>query len=244
MVVRPSLRRPASKSACLTHSRTAVSVRSSSLATWPAVLPVARISSTTSALYSGGKNRRGRGTWTPISRAGPSSWVSTKPGQLHWQILGKGPGIVVDGPNGGAIIPSALDYSHLRCSALLGRCRVEHGPPRWSSSRCGERRVGTLVWAQRGERAVAARVVTGGQALDDLDGVGIELSPVKGLGYRLRAVGTARRLAQAVSVRQPLVPRGADAPPKARMPSSQQTRCDNAWESLRSLTAAARLDRP
>jgi hypothetical protein len=37
----------------------------------------------TSALYSGGMNRRGRGTWTPISRAKPSSWVSTRPGQLQ-----------------------------------------------------------------------------------------------------------------------------------------------------------------
>jgi hypothetical protein len=44
--------------------------QSSSLATWPTVLPVLRISSTTSALYSGGKNRRGRGIGLP-SR-GPS----------------------------------------------------------------------------------------------------------------------------------------------------------------------------
>jgi hypothetical protein len=49
------------------------------------ILPVVRISSTTSAsaLYSGGKNRRGHGTWSPILRVGPPSWVSTKPGQLH-----------------------------------------------------------------------------------------------------------------------------------------------------------------
>ena len=39
----------------LDPSRTAVSVRSSSLATWPTVLPVERTSSTTSALYSGGR---------------------------------------------------------------------------------------------------------------------------------------------------------------------------------------------
>ena len=51
--------------------RTAVSVRSSSLATWPTVLPVERISSTTSALYSGGKNRRGRGIGLPSRGQGP-----------------------------------------------------------------------------------------------------------------------------------------------------------------------------
>jgi hypothetical protein len=82
-VLRPSLRRPASRSAGLTHSRTAVSVKSSSLATCPTVLPVVRINSTTSALDSDGKNRRGRDTWTPHSRARPSSWVSTRPGQLQ-----------------------------------------------------------------------------------------------------------------------------------------------------------------
>ena len=54
-VVKPSWRRPASRSARLTHSWPAVSVSSSSLATWPTVLPVERTSSTTSALYSGGR---------------------------------------------------------------------------------------------------------------------------------------------------------------------------------------------
>jgi hypothetical protein len=41
----------------------------------PTVLPVERISSTTSAFYSSGKNRRGRGIGLPISRAKPSSLV-------------------------------------------------------------------------------------------------------------------------------------------------------------------------
>jgi hypothetical protein len=35
------------------------------LETWPTVLPVERMSSTTSAVYSGGKKRRGRGIGLP-----------------------------------------------------------------------------------------------------------------------------------------------------------------------------------
>jgi hypothetical protein len=66
-VVSPSVRWPASRSAWRTHWRTAVSVRSSSLETWPTVL-VLRMSSTTYALYSGGKNRRGRGIGMSTSR--------------------------------------------------------------------------------------------------------------------------------------------------------------------------------
>jgi hypothetical protein len=73
-VVSPSVRWPASRSAWRTHWRTAVSVRSSSLETWPTVL-VLRMSSTTYALYSGGKNRRGRGIGMSTSRPTTSgSW--------------------------------------------------------------------------------------------------------------------------------------------------------------------------
>jgi hypothetical protein len=64
-----------------------VSVRSSSRATWPTVLPVVPSSSTTSALDSGGKNRRGRGIGLPSRGQGPhlgcppdrvnSSWAGT-----------------------------------------------------------------------------------------------------------------------------------------------------------------------
>src|SRR5215203_5246828 len=59
------------QSAWRTQARTAVWVRSSSRATWPTVLPVVPISSTTSALYSGGKNRRGRGIGLPSRGQGP-----------------------------------------------------------------------------------------------------------------------------------------------------------------------------
>jgi hypothetical protein len=60
-VVRPSARAPSSMSACLTHARTAVSVRPISRATPPAVLPGWRTSATTSALNSGVNDRRRRG---------------------------------------------------------------------------------------------------------------------------------------------------------------------------------------
>src|SRR6266851_1862676 len=60
-VVKPSARTPSSRSACLTHSRTAVSVSFNSRATPPAVLPGWRTSATTSALNSGVNDRRGRG---------------------------------------------------------------------------------------------------------------------------------------------------------------------------------------
>ena len=55
----------------LTHSWTAVSVRSTRGRPGPAILLVVRISSTTSALYSGGKNRRGRGIGLPSRGQGP-----------------------------------------------------------------------------------------------------------------------------------------------------------------------------
>src|SRR5215204_4495716 len=58
-LVNPS-RVPSSTSACLTHSRTAVSVRSKSRATLATVLPGWRTNSTTSALNSFVKDRRGR----------------------------------------------------------------------------------------------------------------------------------------------------------------------------------------
>ena len=53
-------------SACLTQLRTAVSVRSSSRATLPTVLPGWRTSSTTSALNSRLHDRRGRGLFDAI----------------------------------------------------------------------------------------------------------------------------------------------------------------------------------
>lgn len=58
----PSLRRPSSMSACFTHSRTEVSVRSRSRATRPTVFPGWRTSSTTSALKSFVDHRLGRRT--------------------------------------------------------------------------------------------------------------------------------------------------------------------------------------
>jgi hypothetical protein len=43
-------------------------------------------------LYSGAKNRRGRGIGLPSRGQSPSSWVSTKPGQLH-SVRSTTPGI-------------------------------------------------------------------------------------------------------------------------------------------------------
>ena len=62
----PSRRVPASRSACLTHSRTAVSVRSKSLATWPTDRSPRWHSSTISALKSAVNERRRRGFFLPM----------------------------------------------------------------------------------------------------------------------------------------------------------------------------------
>src|SRR5712691_10667539 len=64
-VVNPS-RRPSSTSACFTHARTAVSVRSRSRATLDTVLPGWRTSSTTSALNALVNDRRRRAFFEPI----------------------------------------------------------------------------------------------------------------------------------------------------------------------------------
>jgi hypothetical protein len=61
----------------------------SSLATWPAVLPVVPIGPTTSALHSGGKNRRGVASDSHLEGR-PSSWVSTQPGQLQSLLAAAG----------------------------------------------------------------------------------------------------------------------------------------------------------
>jgi hypothetical protein len=89
-VVSPSVRWPASRSAWRTHWRTAVSVRSSSLETWPTVL-VLRMSSTTYALYSGGKNRRGRGIGMSTSRPTTSGSWPHVPGQPRSGSCGRLP---------------------------------------------------------------------------------------------------------------------------------------------------------
>jgi hypothetical protein len=64
-LVNPS-RLPASISACFTHSRTAVSVRSKSRATWPIVWSPTWHRSTISALNSGVNYLRGRGFFFAI----------------------------------------------------------------------------------------------------------------------------------------------------------------------------------
>src|SRR5512132_1006475 len=65
LVSPPSLRLPLSRSACRTHSRTAVSVRSKSRATCPIERSPCWHSSTISALNSGVNDRRARGPWSP-----------------------------------------------------------------------------------------------------------------------------------------------------------------------------------
>src|SRR5256712_767323 len=69
-----------SRAACLTQARTAVSVRSSSRATCPMLLPLARTSPTTSALYSVVNFRRFRRSMDPVSI---TLEVSTNSGQAQ-----------------------------------------------------------------------------------------------------------------------------------------------------------------
>src|SRR5512132_1526171 len=64
-LVSPPSRLPLSRSACRTHSRTAVSVRSKSRATCPIERSPCWHSSTISALNSGVNDRRARGPWSP-----------------------------------------------------------------------------------------------------------------------------------------------------------------------------------
>src|SRR2546422_9874205 len=66
--------------ACLTQARTAVSVMSSSRATCPMLLPLARTSPTTSALYSVVNFRRFRRSMDPVSI---TLEVSTNSGQAQ-----------------------------------------------------------------------------------------------------------------------------------------------------------------
>src|SRR2546428_6758876 len=69
-----------SMAACLTQARTAVSVRSSSRATCPVLVPLACTSPTTSALYSVVNFRRFRRSMDPVSI---TLEVSTNSGQAH-----------------------------------------------------------------------------------------------------------------------------------------------------------------
>src|SRR5215211_991987 len=86
----PSLRLPLSRSACRTHSRTAVSVRSKSRATCPIDRSPCWHSSTISALNSAVKDRRARGFLRSmvsmmdiLPGAAPRSWMSVKAGQAQ-----------------------------------------------------------------------------------------------------------------------------------------------------------------
>src|SRR5262249_24622406 len=90
-VVRPpSCRVPASRSACLIHSRTAVSVRSKSRATWPTDRSPRWHNSTISALNSGGTERRGRDFFLAmVSMVGHPS--SGEPLMLDVRQSGSGP---------------------------------------------------------------------------------------------------------------------------------------------------------
>src|SRR5262249_17973467 len=89
-LVRPSERRPWSRSACLAHARTPVSGRFRSRATLPAVLPGRCTSSTTAALNSGVNDLFGRGCFFAIvsivdilSGRHPTWWMSAKSGQAQ-----------------------------------------------------------------------------------------------------------------------------------------------------------------
>jgi hypothetical protein len=85
----PSSLVPASRSACLTHSRTAVSVRSKSFATWPADRSPRWHSSTISALNSGVNERRRRGFFPMLSMIGHPS--GGKPLMMDVRQSGSGP---------------------------------------------------------------------------------------------------------------------------------------------------------
>src|SRR5215469_5338487 len=91
-VVRPlSWRVPASRCACLTHSRTAVSVRSKSLATWPTDRSPCWHSSTISALNSGVNERRRRGFLPTLSMVGHPS--GGEPLMMDVRQSGSGPSV-------------------------------------------------------------------------------------------------------------------------------------------------------
>src|SRR5262249_11825858 len=89
----PSSLVPASRPACLTHSRTAVSVRSKSLATWPTDRSPRWHSSTISALNSGVNARRcRRGFFPTLSMIGHPS--GDKPLMLNVRQSGSGPHVL------------------------------------------------------------------------------------------------------------------------------------------------------
>src|SRR6185503_13617267 len=83
VVSAPGRPRPASTSACRTHSRSAVSVRSSSRAIAPTDFPLSRTSRTVSALNSFVNARRLRLAMTHSYRTFVRLGVSTKPGQAQ-----------------------------------------------------------------------------------------------------------------------------------------------------------------
>src|SRR5262245_46600140 len=89
LVSPPSWRLPVSRSACLTHSRTAVSVRSKSFATWPTERSPRWHSSTISALNSGVKERRRRGFFPMLSMIGHPS--GGEPLMMDVRQSGSGP---------------------------------------------------------------------------------------------------------------------------------------------------------
>src|SRR6266487_1903672 len=113
----PSTRAPASRPACLTHSRTAVSVRSKSRATWPTDRSPCRHSSTISALNSGVNERRGRGFFLPmLSMVGHPSWG--EPLMVDVRQSGSGPITLLD-------LPGLIDRPHRQAAALAGSpCRL------------------------------------------------------------------------------------------------------------------------
>src|SRR6266436_5370823 len=87
VVSAPGVPRPASISACRTQLRSAVSVRSSSRATVGTDLPLSRTSRTASALNSLVNARRFRLAMTHSYRTFVRSGVSTKPGQVHCELV-------------------------------------------------------------------------------------------------------------------------------------------------------------
>ena len=87
VVSAPGCPRPASISACRTHSRSAGSVRSSSRATAPTVLPLAWTIRTASALNSFVNARRLRLALDYSYRTFVRSGVSTKPGEVHFSAV-------------------------------------------------------------------------------------------------------------------------------------------------------------